>query len=236
VLVPSALRAPAPVNFGVMPLNMRYLTAILLAISANSSTAAIYKCSTADGKIEYQASPCQSGKTSSLAVNSSQSTNEGPTFPPRPDSQQPEVIGDSRFRSRAYEALALLKSRDSGAHAIVSGYVGRIEQSTHSGMNASADPPTFHMSDATAMYSVTWAAASISHDAYHSKLYHDFKGAHPDAPVPADAWSGTGAEIKCNKFQVAVMRRIGAPQEEIDHALVNSDGHYIGQEVSRRKY
>lgn len=171
-----------------------------------------------------------------LNVHGTLPPSDGPSFPPRPDSQQIEVAGDPKFLARVYEALALLKARDSQAYSIVAGYVGRIEQSPHSGMNASADPPTFQMSDATANYSVTWAAASIAHDAYHSKLYYDHKGAHPTSPVPGNVWGGTGAEIKCNKFQISVMRKIGAPQNEIDHALVNSDGHYIGQDIRTRKY
>lgn len=114
--------------------------------------------------------------------------------------------------------------------------MGKIEQAAHSGMLATADPPTFLMSDATAMYSLTWAAATIAHDAYHSKLYFDYKGAHPGTEVPDDAWSGTAAEAKCIKFQIAAMRRIGAAPHEIDHTAANYDGHYITQDVRTRKY
>ena len=184
----------------------------------------------------YQDTICQTEKSASIKVDDSAPSDEGPAFPPLSDPRGPEVVGDPKFQDRIREALSLLKSRDRHSYDIVSGYVGRIEQAAHSGMRATANPPTFFMSDSSALHSVTWAAASIAHDAYHSKLYFDFRGAHPGSPVPRAIWTGTAAEVKCNKFQLASMRRIGAPQSQIDHALINSDGHYIGQERSKRTW
>ena len=86
-------------------------------------------------------------------------------------------------------------------------------------------PPTFEMSDATAFYSVTWAAATIAHDSFHSKLYHDYLKAH-GGRVPPGVWTGIAAEQECTKHQLAVMKRIGASKHEIDHALTRMDGHY----------
>ena len=214
---------------------MRRVAFLLTLFLAHPAVAEIYRCDIPGGRVEYQSTSCQAGKSTPVREGATPS-DEGPAFPPRSGGQAPEIVGDSKFQDRVREALSLLKSRDGPAYSVISGYVGRIEQSAHSGMRADSDPPTFLMSDASALYSVTWAAASIAHDAYHAKLYFDYRGAHPGSAVPADAWGGTVAEAKCTKFQVTAMRRIGAAQSEIDHALVNSDGHYIGQEWSTRKY
>ncbi|MES2049186.1 MAG: hypothetical protein V4447_12360 [Pseudomonadota bacterium] len=215
---------------------MRYLIFLIASCLALPAVAQVFRCNLPGGKVEYQATPCQVGSASSAKPETAASSDEGPAFPPRPGHQDLEVVGDERFQERVRAALSLLKSRDSQAYSVVSGYVGRIQQSDHSGMRAYADPPTFFMSDASAMYSVTWAAASIAHDAYHSKLYFDYRGAHPGTAVPDGAWKGISMETKCMKFQIAAMRNIGATQREIDHAIADLDGRYSLQERSSRKY
>ena len=87
-------------------------------------------------------------------------------------------------------------------------------------------PPTFVMADSTTFYSVSWCAATIAHDSFHSKLYHDYKREH-NTPVPDQVWTGTGAEVQCMKHQLAVMEQIGASQWEIDYALKQADGKYV---------
>jgi hypothetical protein len=87
-------------------------------------------------------------------------------------------------------------------------------------------PPTFEMSDRTAFYSVTWAAATIAHDSFHSKLYHDYRKAHGGS-VPDAVWTGTAAEQQCMQHQLEVMARIGATQWEIGHAKRQAGGHYV---------
>lgn len=96
------------------------------------------------------------------------------------------------------------------------------------------------MSDVTAYYSITWCAAAIAHDAFHSKLYHDHRTVHGGS-VPDAAWTGKDAEQQCMKHQLAVMARIGATQWEIDYAKKQSDGHYVKdketwQDLPKRKW
>jgi hypothetical protein len=86
-------------------------------------------------------------------------------------------------------------------------------------------PPTYEMSDSTAFYSLSWCAATIAHDSYHSKLYHEYQKTH-GGDVPAAVWTGTAAEQQCMKHQLDVMQRIGATQWEIDYAKKQADGHY----------
>ncbi len=137
-----------------------------------------------------------------------------------------QIAGSARYCDQVREALQLLKNRDASDYAIVTTYVKRIEEGPHSGMWAYRDPPTFEMSDVSAFSSVTWCAADIAHDSYHSKLYHDYRNAH-GGYVPDDVWKGREAEQKCMKHQLAAMERIKAPQPEMDWARQNADGHYV---------
>ena len=138
----------------------------------------------------------------------------------------PEIVGSSRFCAQVHDALRLLKERDADAYAIVTKYVGRIQEGQRSGMWAYKTPPTYEMSDNTAFYSLTWCAATIAHDSFHSKLYHDYRNAN-HVPVPDAVWTGKTAEGQCMKHQVAVMKRIGASSSEIDHAQAHLSGDYV---------
>jgi len=82
-------------------------------------------------------------------------------------SSETEIVGSTRFSAQVHQALILLKTQDPDAYAIVTNYVGRIEEGKISGMWAYKDPPTYEMSDLTAFSSVTWCAATIAHDSFH---------------------------------------------------------------------
>jgi hypothetical protein len=139
---------------------------------------------------------------------------------------EPEIKGSARFTNQIHQALLLLKARDIEAYAVVTNYIGRIQEGEHSGMWAYQTPPTYEMGDSTAFYSVTWCAATIAHDSLHSKLYHDYLKTHA-GPVPESVWTGTAAEQQCMKHQLRVMEHIGANQTEIDYAKKQADGHYV---------
>ena len=144
----------------------------------------------------------------------------------RAEAAEPEIVGSLKFSNQVHQALVLLSSRDTNAYCIVTNYVGRILEGQHSGMWAYQEPPTYEMSDSTAFYSVTWCAATIAHDSFHSKLYHDYKKAH-DGAVPPEVWTGRAAERQCMKHQLSVMEHIGASKWELDYARKQEDGHYV---------
>ena len=148
---------------------------------------------------------------------------------------EPEIKGSEQFIDQVQKALHLLKERDADAYAIVTEYVGRIQENELSGMDPLATPPTYYMSDITAFSSVTWCAATIAHDSFHSKLYHEYRRAH-DGPVPSAVWKGREAEQQCIKHQLAVMERIGAPIEEIDHTKSLEDGRFVNDDGTRDDY
>lgn len=142
-----------------------------------------------------------------------------------------EIVGDERFTQQVRSALSLLAERAPDEFREISRYVGRIRHAERSGMRAYDEPPTYELADPTAFYSVSWCAGTIAHDAFHSKLYHDYRAEHGE-PVPSDVWTGQRAEQRCNAFQLAVLRKVRAPDREIDwmlsqdgsHADVNGDG------------
>jgi len=111
-----------------------------------------------------------------------------------------EIIGPDDFVSRVKEALSLLEQKSHAEFLTVKANIGRIEQApppptSQSGMAAYEDPPTFYLGRKTAFYSLTWCASCIAHDAYHSKLYHDYKSEFPGKPVPDSVWGGPPVEL-----------------------------------------
>lgn len=145
---------------------------------------------------------------------------------------EPQIVGSPRYTAQVLKALDLLKTRDAAAYSIVTNYVGRIKESAHSGMWAYNNPPTYEMSDVTAYYSLTWCTATIAHDSFHSKLFHEYEKAHR-GPVPDSVWTGVGAEQQCMKHQIDVMKNIGAPSAEISYAEQQADGHYVKSNQGR---
>lgn len=142
-----------------------------------------------------------------------------------------EIVGSSEFKQQVENALTLLRQNAPEEYEIVQRYVGKIEENERSGMFVDKDPPVYQMSLKTALHSITWCAGTIAHDAYHSKLYHDYKEKHGN-PVPYDEWAGFDAEKKCIEFQLTTLRKIKAPQNEIDYCIsldgthtdINRDG------------
>lgn len=149
--------------------------------------------------------------------------------------EEPEIVGSLRFSNQVYQAVLLLRSRDSNAYSIVTNYVGRIQQAERSGMWADKKPPTYEMSDVTAFYSVTWCAATIAHDSFHSKLYHEYRKTHSGA-VPHEVWKGRAAERLCMSHQLDVMEHINASKLEIDHAKKQADGNYVKDKETWEDY
>ena len=143
-----------------------------------------------------------------------------------------KIIGTSEFIIQTRSALALLEENDHDAFVKVQTYVGIIEQGEHSGMWSWEVPPRYEVGDPTAFYSVTWYASTIAHDATHSELYHQYAAQHPGEYVPEEVYSGVPVEQFCNLYQLEVLKRIGAPQGEIDylstldgtHCDVDNDG------------
>jgi len=146
-------------------------------------------------------------------------------MPPSPPSHYGgiEIRGDAKFVIQTRAALILLDQKAPAAFEKIQTYVGMIEQGEHSGMWAWETPPRYEVGDATAFFSVTWYASTIAHDATHSELYAQYQAAHPNQPVPEDAYGGVEVERFCIGYQLDVSKQIGAPQSEMDY-LSTLDG------------
>ncbi|MCL2116303.1 MAG: InlB B-repeat-containing protein [Methanobrevibacter sp.] len=127
-----------------------------------------------------------------------------------------EIVGDATFMVNTRKALDVIKQSPKD-YELVTSYIDRIKQSTSSGMAAYENPPTFYVGDSTSTYSTTWYATCIVHDAYHSKLYHDYLATHKT--VPYNVWGNYTAEMKCVEVQISFQSVIRAPQHEIDHSI-----------------
>jgi hypothetical protein len=134
-----------------------------------------------------------------------------------------EINGNSEFVTQTRAALTLLEQKAPGAFKKIQTYIGIIEQGEHSGMWAWENPPLYEVGDATAFFSVTWYASTIAHDATHSELFAQYQAAHPNQPVPENAYGGVEIERFCIGYQLEVSKLIEAPQSEIDY-LSTLDG------------
>ncbi len=155
-----------------------------------------------------------------------------------------KINGSSDFIAQTHAALTLLEQKAPDAFQKIQAYVGIIEEGKHSGMWAWEQPPRYEVGDQTAFYSVTWYASTIAHDATHSELYAQYQAAHPNQPVPEDAYGGVEIERFCNGYQLEVLKRIGAPQNEIDymstldgtHCDVDHDGDCDWDDYENRNW
>lgn len=155
----------------------------------------------------------------------------------------PKVTGTAQVLAQVEAALILLKEKAPDVHALIQKNVAIIAEGKRSGMWAYKSPPTYEISNTSALYSISWCAGTIAHDAYHSKLYHDYLNAK-GAPVPDEVWTGTDAERLCIAFQLSVLRKIGAPKHEIEYCIklngkhydVNRDGKYDWDDYFKRKW
>jgi len=129
---------------------------------------------------------------------------------------RPLIEGDDNFKIKTLEALILIQYKSEEKFNIVLKYIGRIIRGGQSVMRADANPPAFVVGERTYLSQTEWYAGCIVHDAYHSKLYHDYLEKH--SSVPDDVWTGEKAEYACLEYQISFLEEIGAAQHNIDHA------------------
>ena len=130
--------------------------------------------------------------------------------------QKIEITGKESFVNRVKGALRLIEARAPQAWEIVQVYVTKIEAGDRTGMFPYLPGAPAVVSEDTALCSVTWCAGAIIHDAFHAKLFQDYKSAHV-GPVPESAWCGPDSEKKCIEFQVTPMRQVGADYREVEY-------------------
>lgn len=135
------------------------------------------------------------------------------------------IEGNRQFVGQTKKALKLLKTRSNLIYkSTVLPYIKKIKLHKTSGMNVFAKMPTYEVANQTAFSSLKWYASTMAHDAYHSKLYFDYKKKHK-GQVPRKAFANQKSESRCIKFQIKVAKKIGASAADIKY-LKSLDGSH----------
>lgn len=120
-----------------------------------------------------------------------------------------EIVGDDDFKSKVGDAVTWVSSQDESAYEELSKYIQTIEQSQKSTINVRTKTYTMAQQPVTGKH---WLAAIIFREAYHSKLYWDYKAEHPDMEPPPSVYIGTeDAELACNAYAADMIERLEGP-------------------------
>jgi|TARA_B100000315_G_C14379844_1_gene496934 hypothetical protein len=118
------------------------------------------------------------------------------------------IEGSEDFIQRTVQALERIQRGAPEEYNVIQENIGKIKLNEYSGMVAYDSPPTF-LVGATAFGNNRWYSCAIAHDAYHSKLYHDYLKQNPrEYSVPNDVWTGRQVEIECNRFADLINKKM----------------------------
>ncbi|MCK4734408.1 MAG: hypothetical protein KAT65_18275 [Methanophagales archaeon] len=152
-----------------------------------------------------------------------------PTATPFPTLTEPcniTIEGDDDFQQKTKAALSLIEEKDPDAYELIRKYIGTIAPGNASGMKAYDNPPKYVVGERTYNSDTIWYAGTIAHDAYHSKLYDDYKMKNPDKNVPYDVWTGRDAEAQCINFQYNTLKKIGASNYTLNYVKNVIDSNF----------
>lgn len=111
-----------------------------------------------------------------------------------------DIEGNDRFVRITREALNFIAEKSPEHYRMVTTYMKKIKHTNrNSGMLVKENPPTFIVNDVDLEAPLCWYASDIVHDAWHSKLYHDYLAGH--SYVPDSVYMGYEAEMKCLQVQ-----------------------------------
>lgn len=142
-----------------------------------------------------------------------------------------KFISADKFTDKCSECLDLLQ-KDAGQYYYwLLKYDLKIRSAERSGANF--DDAAIDIAPSTFNASKTWLASVFVHEAIH---FWQYRAGHYEA--------GTTAETEANKYQLAVLRLLKAPQGEITHMLsqtgghadLNGDGVYDWKDYEKRTY
>ncbi len=137
-----------------------------------------------------------------------------------------KITGVGDCASKTNQALDLLRNKAKIHYDTIVKYVGIIEcTESQSGMYVWENPPRYQVGKATVDAGTIWFAGTITHDACHSKQYHDYLFENPLINVPSGVYTGRSAEAQCLDVQYDALHKIGATQETLDYItnIINSE-------------
>ena len=142
------------------------------------------------------------------------------------------IFGTDKFVEKTEDALFFIKEKSPRSYELVTNYVSIIQSAEKSGMRAYNNPPTFEVGSRTAQSDLRWYASSIVHDAYHSKLYNDYRKKF-NRKVPSEIWTGRNAENACLSVQEDFMKDAGAPEHVIKYIQKGRTRDYFSDYKNR---
>lgn len=142
-----------------------------------------------------------------------------------------KFISASTFNTKCSECLDMLMTDANQYYNWMLKYDLKIRSAERSGANFGDG--AIDIAPATFKTSKTWLASVFIHETVH---FWQYRAGHYRA--------GTPAETEANKYQLAVLRFLKAPQGEITHMLsqtgghadLNGDGVYDWQDYQQRNY
>jgi len=150
--------------------------------------------------------------------NESQACTSQPTEPKPLGPFEIKIIGDGDCTTKTNQALDLLRNKAKIHYDTIVKYVGIIEcTASQSGMHVWENPPRYQVGKATVDAGTIWYAGTITHDACHSKQYHDYLFENPSINVPSEVYTGRNAEAQCLDVQYDALNKLGAAQETLNY-------------------
>jgi hypothetical protein len=128
------------------------------------------------------------------------------------------IEGSSYFERQTSEALRIIKLNSPEKYNTVSKYINKIKQGENSRWHRdNLINRIFEFGEKVYSSYREYYAQSIVHDAYHSKLYHDYIEKHGSNYVPNNIYSGEKAEWACLEYGISFLEEINAPEHLINH-------------------
>jgi hypothetical protein len=118
----------------------------------------------------------------------------------------PTHIATNTFKPKIEECLKMLKEKANQYYIWLEKMDVKIRPFSKSG--AAVTENTVDIASGTFNASKTWLASVIVHETIHIWQYRSKKD-----------YYGQAAEQECNKYQLCVLRLLGAPQSEITYML-----------------
>lgn len=145
------------------------------------------------------------------------------------------IKGNAKFRKAVTEAVEVLWYADKDTYEFVRDNLSEIRNGNNTGFYKDSGGRVAEISNANAFYTKTWLAGILAHQAYHSWYERRAKNKKKktilpppvgkkilpnkevDWPIPDIISHETAfaVEERCAKFQLQVLRLIGAPKREI---------------------
>lgn len=155
---------------------------------------------------------------------------------------------ESNFKSRVKTAILTLKERAPDDFAIMQKYIVKIRAFRASGANYNAAVMTIDLGAKTVNASMTWLTSVLAHETHHIRKYKETGKKLGDAHLMKDKKAALQVmideELECNRVQIAVLEKIGAPRFEIDylkaqkgdHFDIDKDGDYDWEDYQARDW